>query len=185
MLWSQGVELNLNSYSNHHRDCYVLHSCFPNWHITEVHVAPRLENRYRVWNLLIHLIKSFSSLWLCIGDFNELLTSKEKLGGSSRNLRQIKDFKKTLQQSELIDLGNQWQFLKWRRHHFFADAIDERLDKALVNDLWLNTYLRTILWHLLTYMHSDHRPILLQLCNDQPSSKWFWFRRYEKWWQTL
>lgn len=36
MLWSQDVQLSLNSYSSRHIECDVIHTCFPKWHIMRV-----------------------------------------------------------------------------------------------------------------------------------------------------
>lgn len=43
--------------------------------------------------------------WLFIGDFNEILDMKEKLGGSKRKSHQINSFRQAIDKEGLYDLG--------------------------------------------------------------------------------
>lgn len=43
--------------------------------------------------------------WILAGDFNDIISNEEKLGGSARSDRTLKDFKGFILDNELIDLG--------------------------------------------------------------------------------
>ena len=43
--------------------------------------------------------------WFCVGDFNEIVKSEEKMGGASRPERQMVAFKEALDFCGFCDLG--------------------------------------------------------------------------------
>ena len=50
-------------------------------------------------------MKNYSTFpWLCVGDFNEIVTNEEKLGKARRPARQMEIFKKALVDCELNKL---------------------------------------------------------------------------------
>ena len=51
------------------------------------------------------LVGIFSALWLCVGDFNKITKSNEKLGGRLRLYNQMKNFHDVLDEGGLMDLG--------------------------------------------------------------------------------
>ena len=57
------------------------------------------------WNLVRSLVGIFSALWLCVGDFNKITKSNEKLGGRLRLYNQMKNFHDMLDEGGLMDLG--------------------------------------------------------------------------------
>lgn len=57
------------------------------------------------WNLLRDLHSHFDLPWLCAGDFNELLKTREKLGGRLRPYGQMQNFREVLDECGLLDLG--------------------------------------------------------------------------------
>lgn len=57
------------------------------------------------WNLLRDLHSHFDLPWLCASDFNELLKTREKLGGRLRPYGQMQNFREVLDECGLLDLG--------------------------------------------------------------------------------
>ncbi|KAL9413837.1 hypothetical protein AB3S75_042347 [Citrus x aurantiifolia] len=43
--------------------------------------------------------------WLCFGDFNEVLNLNEKLGGKEKSVSMVNDFRETIRDRDLRDLG--------------------------------------------------------------------------------
>lgn len=43
--------------------------------------------------------------WCVLGDFNEIVTQDEKLGGKPRPKKQMEDFRLALDRNGLVDLG--------------------------------------------------------------------------------
>lgn len=48
------------------------------WRITRFYVHPKTHRRKESWNFLDALNCQFNLPWLCFGDFNEILSMKEK-----------------------------------------------------------------------------------------------------------
>lgn len=44
--------------------------------------------------------------WLVVGDFNEILTQTEKMGGKPRGDRLMESFRDALESCNLVDLGH-------------------------------------------------------------------------------
>ena len=55
------------------------------WKFTGFYGQPDVAKRNEGWDLLKHLAKLAPEPWLCIGDFNEVLTMIEKWGGVRAN----------------------------------------------------------------------------------------------------
>lgn len=49
--------------------------------------------------------KKHTLIWLCFGDFNEILHPNEKRGGNDRNLNLINNFIEVLRECNLKDIG--------------------------------------------------------------------------------
>lgn len=54
---------------------------------------PEVQSRHLSWSLIEHLATQSDLLWLCMGDFNEILLSIEKIGGNDRVEQQMENFR--------------------------------------------------------------------------------------------
>jgi len=95
---------------------------------------------------------------LCAGDFNEILGSSEKLGGSNRNQAQMQLFRDVVDECGFIDLGFSGHRFTWQKHFTAGQSIWERLDRALATNDWLLRFAGTKVQHL-TADSSDHSPL--------------------------
>lgn len=75
------------------------------WYFIGVYGPPEVENQKPFWNLLRFLKQRDMGPWLVLGDFNEILAQKEKYGGRLHPEWQLVDFKSTLFECDLCDLG--------------------------------------------------------------------------------
>lgn len=66
---------------------------------------PKVSQKTKSWALLNHIKSFVDGPWVCIGDFNAILCSIEKLSLRSANSQLMEDFHHALEQFELIDLG--------------------------------------------------------------------------------
>lgn len=97
--------------------------------------------------------------WLCLGDFNEILASKEKLGGVARPQACMDRFREALVSCELCNIGFQGDKFTWRNHSKELQSyIRERLDRATTNDKWCEEFPDFSVVHDRP-RHSDHRPV--------------------------
>jgi hypothetical protein len=53
------------------------------WRFTGVYGFPKVEDRFRTWDLLKALGVTNCFPWLLCGDFNEILCRDEKMGGGA------------------------------------------------------------------------------------------------------
>lgn len=129
--------------------------------------------------------KSFNPVnkgWCIIGDFNEVLSHDEKVGGRCRVESQIALFCEVLQHGNLIDLG--WKGCKftWSNRHEDLSFTKERLDRALANKLWRDNF-PEVQVNTMSSMCSHHRPILLECCHRHRHVSRFHFPfKYEVSW---
>ncbi|KAM4105784.1 hypothetical protein ACB094_04G018900 [Castanea mollissima] len=63
------------------------------------------QDRYKSWALFSHICSLIDGAWMCIGDFNEMLSSSEKLSCRPALPRQLDAFLAALERCNLVDLG--------------------------------------------------------------------------------
>lgn len=93
--------------------------------------------------------------WLCIGDFNEICSNREKVGGKLRNAAPMERLRRVIDENCLVDFGN----VK-REMTCYGRGVMERLDRALCNDEWLRQFPSAKV-RVLDWLCSDHRPIVV------------------------
>ena len=103
--------------------------------------------------------------WVCLGDFNEMLSIDEKGGGHQRPERQMQQFRDALDDYGLMDSRYRGPKFTWFRRNGEEAGIFERLDRGVANSAWINTFHEGYIQHL-TVASSDHRPIFLRTKNE-------------------
>lgn len=68
-------------------------------------VNQMVGKRKQTWNVLRWLSDMSNLPWLCMGDFNNILSTKEKMGGLTISPYRIQDFRESIQYARLLDLG--------------------------------------------------------------------------------
>lgn len=96
---------------------------------------------------------------LCVlRDFNEIIIyQNEKKGDRLRPGKQLIDFRKVLQDNNLIDIGWRGQKFTWCNMHKDNTFIKERLDRAMANQVWWEN-LGSSGVEVLNFVRSDHLP---------------------------
>ncbi len=85
MLWSDKVDLRLNSFSKNHIDAsVVIKDSGKEFRVTGFYGNPETHKRKETWALLKFLSHHGSLPWVCMGDFNELLDHSECIGTARR-----------------------------------------------------------------------------------------------------
>lgn len=100
--------------------------------------------------------------WCVLGDFNEITSQDEKLGGNLRPCGQMDAFKVALEDSGLVDVGWRNQKSTWSNRYHDATYTKERLDRTVVNKLWLDR-LGVLGVEVLMTGSLDHLLILLNI----------------------
>ena len=131
MLWNDEIDVNIVSYSNHHIDAVIYVVKGNTWRCTRIYGYPESMQKRHTWMLLKRLASLFNYLWLCFGDFNEILNLNEKLGGNDQNLNMVVDFREAMNDCNLVDLGCKGYPFTWSNKIYGPHLIEERLDRFL------------------------------------------------------
>ena len=106
LLWTREVDIEIKSYSKNHIDVVVKEQgsnlC---WRLTGFYGHPETYRRYELWQLLAFLNSQFQLPWLCLRDFNEILSITEKEGGAIRTQQQMDGFRRVINFCNFQDLG--------------------------------------------------------------------------------
>lgn len=97
--------------------------------------------------------------WVTIGDFNEILSYSEKEGGSQRRQSLIDNFRSTINDCLLFDIGFIGPRFTWNNRRRIS-SIKERMDWGLATQSWFDLFPSAHVYHL-SSTHSDHLPLLL------------------------
>jgi hypothetical protein len=160
LFWKQEANVTIKSYSLHHIDTVINEGMDDAWRFTGFYGAPETHRRHLSWALLQSLHQRFSLPWLCMGDFNELLSMDEKQGGPVRSSRQMQDFRDAIDVCGFMDLGYQGPPFTWCNNRVGSGTVWERLDRGLATIPWFNNFPEARIFHLHA-TNSDHYPICL------------------------
>ena len=79
LIWTRETDLEIKSFSNHHIDAVVTEANSNyKWRITGFYGHPQAHLRQFSWDLFAYLKNQYQLPWICFGDFNEILSMKEK-----------------------------------------------------------------------------------------------------------
>jgi len=99
-------EVEIVNYSLRHINAYILVGDRGSpWMFSGFYSDLDQTQRETSWKLLHHLSSLSPSEWLCMGDFIEIVAQFEKVGGRTRSESQMENFRATLHDCGLGDLG--------------------------------------------------------------------------------
>ncbi|KAK4274665.1 hypothetical protein QN277_017856 [Acacia crassicarpa] len=132
--WSEGLIVNILFSSSNIIHTSVWSECFatPSY-ITFIYAPTDEGERMMCWQEIRRFSNNIGDAWMCIGDFNDILSQHEKSGGRPHPWRRILNFKCLLADCELEDLGYNGPTFTWCNNRDFPDTIHERIDRALGN----------------------------------------------------
>lgn len=75
LLWKDNISLDIQSYSQRHINSWIISSTtnVP-WMLTCFYGHPKTDKRIEGYQILRHLHTLDPHKWLCIGDFNEIIS---------------------------------------------------------------------------------------------------------------
>ncbi|KAG6645499.1 hypothetical protein CIPAW_08G126800 [Carya illinoinensis] len=160
-IWKKDLEAELDSYSHHHISISVKSDITSNKMIlTGFYGQPATAKRGESWDLLRLIHTNINNPWLCVGDFNEILLQEEQIGSNARPFQQMEDFRVALSDCGLKDIGYIGSKYTWCNKREGDGFTKSRLDRAVVNEDWLNTYAINQTY-VLPGQCSDHNPLLV------------------------
>ena len=136
IFWNNDIKIEILLYSQYHIDAIVTEAGGDPWRLTCVYGEAQTSEHFKTWNLLKHIKSSNALLWMCIGDFNEVLHRSEHEGVQERRYAQIEGFREMVDVCGLYDLGyegRRWIFEKKVARGTYCRV---RLDRALSTPEW-------------------------------------------------
>ncbi|KAH0684447.1 hypothetical protein KY289_022199 [Solanum tuberosum] len=130
--------------------------------ITFVYAKCKDHLRRPLWDRMMHHAAENTNPWCSVGDYNVITAIEEKLGGVPYNMRKSLEFIAVIEACGLLDLGFSGQKFTWSNKRGIGHRIWKRLDRALVNDTWLEKMPQTTITHLPS-VSSDHCPLLMEM----------------------
>lgn len=83
--WIKEVTVHIIAKDKNHIDCRVTRSLLGGeFFITWVYGDPVFSLRKHNWDVLRGIGRNRDNLWMCIGDFNDIRTHAEKVGGRTK-----------------------------------------------------------------------------------------------------
>lgn len=171
LLWRQDVLVAEMSKSRSHID--VILSCdrlwISQWRLTGFYGEPRRERRKETWFLMRFLAQS-AAPWLFLGDFNEVLSVEEQLGGNEREQWQIAVFQDVVNDCRLTDLGFHGLPYTWDNRQEEGSNVKVHLDRALGDSKFMMELGESEVFHILL-AKSDHSGLLVEVRQREPAAR--------------
>ncbi|KAK4286586.1 hypothetical protein QN277_003122 [Acacia crassicarpa] len=132
--------------------------------LTCVYALPHSGLRMTLWDKLKLLAGRINLPWAVWGDFNDILTPNERIGGAGVSHGRINWFQNRTQECNLVDLGASGPKFTWKgpRIRGFS-RLFERLDRVFANLALIAQFPNCSVKNLPRTRFSDHNPILLNL----------------------
>ncbi|XP_019241883.1 PREDICTED: uncharacterized protein LOC109221907 [Nicotiana attenuata] len=129
--------------------------------LTSIYARNKVQERASLWHDLQILGSHIQIPWLISGDFNNVLTTKDRLG-QLMTTNEVHDFKQCIDNMQLTPLKTKGCFFTWCNKQNANDRVYSKIDWAFGNFSWTQTY-----GHLeadfLKPGVSDQSPIVVQL----------------------
>ena len=158
LFWRNSIDVNVETSSKYHIDSIINKGREDAWRFTGFYGELATHLRHESWTKLRQLNSRFNLPWLCAGDFNEIVRSEEKCGGSNRSQPQMQMFREVIDECGFLDLGFVGPQFTWSKHYAVGHLVWERLDRGLANYEWLRRFAGAKVHHLHSNS-SDHCPL--------------------------
>ena len=89
LFWKSVIDVTVEGFSKNYIDAIINKNRENEWQFIEFYGKSKTQKRFESWDLLRSLDRTFQISWLCVGDFNELIRSNEKLGSNKRSHNQM------------------------------------------------------------------------------------------------
>uniref|UniRef100_A0A803NL38 DUF4283 domain-containing protein n=1 Tax=Cannabis sativa TaxID=3483 RepID=A0A803NL38_CANSA len=180
LLWRDEEDVQVLEYGVSYIDVVICGYDQGHWRMTGMYGEPNRNLRKRTWDLIREL-KSKSTLpWCIIGDLNNVTSQEDKKGGNPYPRWLVDGFNDTLVDCGLHDLELYGYPYTWERSRGKPEWVEVRIDRALVNQSWLDFFPLAKLFNL-EVSTSDHTPLNLVLVNEVVVARNHVFRFENAW----
>ncbi|CAM9000522.1 unnamed protein product [Rhodiola kirilowii] len=159
VLWREGVDVQINSYSRFHIDMDV--EMEGRFRFTLFYGNPNNNLRNDSWRLLECLYGGDTRPWMVAGDFNEIFFSWEAQGKTLRDRQRMRQFRECTNSCGLMDLGFKGNRYTYSNKRLFPNEARARLDRVFGNNELRRMFPNLIVKHGVA-ITSDHCPIIIE-----------------------
>lgn len=92
-----------------------------------------LSERLVLWDDLRKL--RVTAPWMITGDFNNVLRAKEREGGNTPSIQEMRPFVECLEDCGLTDMRSRGRTFTWTNN-----TIRSKIDRVLVNEGWIDVH---------------------------------------------
>ncbi|KAK6780088.1 hypothetical protein RDI58_022272 [Solanum bulbocastanum] len=177
LFWNTDVTCKILEADEQQVTCEINHNEVPVTYIkTFIYAKCKEYLRKPLWDRLLYFADKTDSIpWCTVGDFNVITDADEKLGGCVYNMKKSLEFIGVIEACGLMDLGFSGPKFTWSNHRGINSRIWKRLDRAMVNDKWLQDMPHSNITHLPS-VGSDHCPLLMEItARSEEHIKYFKF----------
>ena len=161
LLWTREIDLEIKSFGRYHIDAIITEANANfKWRIPGFYGHPQAHLRQFSWDLLAFLRDQYQLPWICFGDFNEILSMEEKLGGLLRPQSQMEKFRNVVNNCGFKDLGYAGLDFTWCNMQEGAGRMYLRLDRAFATSKWIAKFGEAKVHHIVDST-SDHCALVL------------------------
>ncbi|OMP11686.1 reverse transcriptase [Corchorus capsularis] len=163
LLLKDDVKVSILSINKNLSLLYLHYKDIKMW-LTCIYGHPELSKRGEVWEQLKNMRRQIpqGDEWLVMGDFNQVLHSKDKLSESSNQIRGAEIFKQCLNECGLAEVANKGLHFTWSNRREEGRLTWERLDREFAYSSWFQKFENATLTNLPITV-SDHNPLVMQL----------------------
>ncbi|XP_042005800.1 uncharacterized protein LOC121754524 [Salvia splendens] len=123
--------------------------------ISAVYAKCTRSERYPLWDRLREIAGPLEGTpWIVGGDFNTILSHRDRIGSDTNRQAEMVDFAETIEDCKLLDPRFDGADFTWAKNGLF-----ERLDRVLVSEAWTRVFEATRVTNL-PRIASDHGPVL-------------------------
>ena len=166
LIWKKEIQLDVVNYTANHILAKVVEDDGFVWFLSGFYGWPEAREKVKSWALIRQLGQIVEGSWMCIGDFNAILNSTEKLSKRPPDHYQMDAFREALDNCQLEDLGFRGYQYTWNNKWPGDVNTKQRLGRAMATTEWRVKFPRSIVTHLSSHA-SDHLPILLQVIGSK------------------
>ncbi|XP_021717262.1 uncharacterized protein LOC110685110 [Chenopodium quinoa] len=134
--------------------------------VTFVYGLHSIQKRKQLWSGLKGLPTAIIP-WLCIGDFNSILSAGDRLNGATVSDYETRYFMQCIDDLALVEIKSKGAPYFWCNKAHTGPRTFTRIDRGLVNQEWLNLYGHVEAIFLPPSL-TDHSPIALDILHFQP-----------------
>ncbi|XP_062118346.1 uncharacterized protein LOC133831962 [Humulus lupulus] len=110
-----------------------------NFLVTYVYALNDETGRIPLWNDLKEITAMINAPWLILGDFNDILSVEERIGGKQRQARSGA-FKECVESCGVEDVKYTGSFFTWNNKQEMNTRIYSKIDRVMANQIWLDKF---------------------------------------------